>query len=64
MNTNVPCTLVLPPDLIARIDAVAAADERSRSAVVRRVLAQALANDAALRPTNAAAKELKDSSSR
>lgn len=36
-------TMTLPPDLIARVDALAEAEERSRSAVVRRVLRDALA---------------------
>ncbi len=54
MNAPIPCTLSLPPDLIARIDEVAAADDRSRSAVVRRVLQQAFADDAALRAEAAA----------
>lgn len=47
MSATTPCTLSLPPDLIARIDEVAAQDDRSRSAVVRRILASALADHAA-----------------
>ncbi len=56
MSSTIPVTLSLPADLVARVDAAAAADDRSRSAVVRRVLQAALATDAA--------KEPKDSSSR
>ena len=48
MNDLVPATFTLPRDLLTRIADAAAADERSRSAVVRRILAQALADHAGL----------------
>ncbi|WP_408840475.1 ribbon-helix-helix protein, CopG family [Acidocella sp.] len=41
---NSPVCLHLPDDLVSRLDAVAAADDRSRSAVVRRILQDALAD--------------------
>jgi metal-responsive CopG/Arc/MetJ family transcriptional regulator len=37
-------SLALPSELLSRLDAVAAADDRSRSAVVRRILQDALAD--------------------
>ncbi len=46
MNTR-PVSFTLPPDLIARLDAVAESEDRSRSAVVRRTLERALAEHAA-----------------
>jgi plasmid stability protein len=45
---NSPVCLHLPDDLVSRLDAVAAADDRSRSAVVRRILQDALADHSAL----------------
>ncbi len=39
---RVPTTLTLPPDLLARLDAAASEDHRSRSAMASRILAAAL----------------------
>ncbi|MGH7057846.1 MAG: ribbon-helix-helix domain-containing protein [Acetobacteraceae bacterium] len=41
-DTTLPCSFTLPRSLVERIDAVAQAEDRSRSQVVRRVLALAL----------------------
>lgn len=54
MASAVPVTFTLPRDLIERLDAAAAADDRSRSATARRILRHALAEDAALREVAAA----------
>lgn len=49
-----PVTLALPPTLIARLDALAEAEDRSRSAIVRRALERVLADHA---PRTAYAEE-------
>ncbi len=48
-DSIVPVSLKLPAGLLARIDAAAVAEDRSRTATVRRVLAQAFSDDADLR---------------
>ena len=47
MSELIPATFTLSRDLLTRIADAAAADDRSRSAVVRRILAAALADHAA-----------------
>ena len=48
-DSTVPVSLKLPAGLVARIDAASVAEDRSRTATVRRVLMQAFSDDAALR---------------
>lgn len=47
MNTTIPITMTLPRGLVARLDQVAEADDRGRSATVRRILDAALSGSRA-----------------
>jgi metal-responsive CopG/Arc/MetJ family transcriptional regulator len=43
MSDTIPITITITPDLLARVDAAARDDDRSRSSAIRRILDRGLA---------------------